>query len=413
MSPELRTRLARAIAALGVCLALANCGGGGGGGSSATPPPAAPSLAGNQIPLVLDMGPPGVRALNELFASVTLCAPGGAVCQTIDHVLVDTGSSGLRIIASVLSPQLLGALPLSTDPSGNALAECAQFVDGYAWGSLRRVDIRLAGEVAANTPVQVIGDPSFAAVPSGCSGGGGPAENTVQAFGANGVLGISVFAQDCGQACASQAVPGWYYSCPGTGCVSTSVSLAQQLWNPIALFATDNNGSSISLPAVSSSGATTLSGTLTFGVDTAANNNLGSATVLTVDPTYGEFTSTVEGTAYASSFADSGSNAYFYGSNLFTACTTFVGFYCPPSPVAQSGVLQGLNGASVAANFTVANPETLLAANPAITVDADIAGLGFQAFFDWGLPFYLGRTVFTVIENSPTPAGSGPFIAIQ
>ena len=170
-----------------------------------------------------------IRVVNELFASVTVCSPGGAICQTIDHVLVDTGSSGLRIIASVLSPQLLGALPQSTDPSGNALAECAQFVDGYAWGPLRRADIRLAGEVAGNTPVQVIGDPSFPAVPSGCSSSG-PAENTVQAFGANGVLGISVFAQDCGQACVSQSNLGWYYSCPTTGCVSTSVSLAQQLF---------------------------------------------------------------------------------------------------------------------------------------------------------------------------------------
>ena len=31
--------------------------------------------------------------------------------------------------------------------------------------------------------------------------------------------------------------------------------------------------------------------------------------------------------------------------------------------------------------------------------------------FDWGLPFFYGRTVFTAIENQSTAGGLGPYFA--
>ncbi|MGA8051298.1 MAG: DUF3443 family protein, partial [Burkholderiales bacterium] len=276
------------IAALAISASLSGCGGDGSSSSTtATTPIDASQLAGNQIAVTVDWGPVGVRTLNELFASVTICAPGTSNCQTIDHVMVDTASSGLRIIASVLDPRLLGALPQSYDQSGNPFGECIQFVNGFSWGPIRHADIKLAGEAAPNALIQVIGESDFSAIPIAC-GNTGPAENTVQSLGANGVLGISVFAQDCGQACVSQSNLGMYYVCASRTCSSVSASLAQQLWNPVALFATDNNGSSVTLPAVSSGGAVTLTGILTFGVATQANNGLGTAAILTVDPTFGE-----------------------------------------------------------------------------------------------------------------------------
>ena len=136
-----RFRLAFLLALL---FGLASCGGGGGGGGTPSAgsaiPPAASGL--NVLPLVVDAGPPGTGNVNIPYVSVTVCVPGSAVCQTIDHVLVDTGSTGLRLFASALDPALF--LPAQTDASGNPLADCAVFASGYSWGAVRRANVRLA-----------------------------------------------------------------------------------------------------------------------------------------------------------------------------------------------------------------------------------------------------------------------------
>lgn len=405
----------RAVASLAACLVLACCGGGGcGGGNDNSPGPSQPApqqQTANQIAVTVDSGPAGVNAVNGLFASVTICAPGTSNCQTIDHVLVDTGSSGLRVLASVIAPQLIAALPQSANGSGKTIVECAQFADGYTWGPTQFADIKLGGETAGNAVVQIIGAAGFSSVPAACRSTG-PAENTVQTLGANGVLGVSTFAQDCGPACVSLTNNGMYYACNGSACSPTSVSLAQQLWNPVALFAADNNGISIALPVAPASGAVSLSGTMTFGIGTQANNALAATAVLTVDPVFGELNTTVGPTSYPGSFVDSGSNGYFFGTGLFQACTVFTGFYCPASAQAESAVLQGVNGVTAAANFIVGNPESLFASNPSNAVEPDIAGPNGGSF-DWGLPFFFGRTVYTAIENRATPAGSGPWIGIH
>jgi hypothetical protein len=413
-----RRRLLRSAAGLSACLVLACCGGGGGGGggnSTSSPAPAQPAaqqLAANQIAVTIDSGPAGTNGVNGLYASVTICAPGTSNCQTIDHVLVDTGSSGLRVIASAIAPQLIAAMPQSTNGSGRTIVECAQFADGYTWGPTQFADIKLGGETAGNAVIQVVGAAGFPSVPVACSSTG-PAINTVAALGANGVLGVSIFAQDCGTTCVSLTNNGLYYACLGVTCSPAAASLAQQLWNPVALFAADNNGSSITLPAVPASGATTLSGTLTFGIGTQADNTLAATAVLTVDPAFGELNTTVGGISYPGSFVDSGSNGYFFGSGLFPACSFFIGFYCPAGAQAESGVLQGLNGATAPGNFIVGNPQQLFASNPAITVYPEIAGPNGVGGFDWGLPFFFGLTVFTAIENRATPAGNGPWVGIH
>ncbi len=40
----------------------------------------------------------------------------------------------------------------------------------------------------------------------------------------------------------------------------------------------------------------------------------------------------------------------------------------------------------------------------------NLAGTG-NGYFDWGLPFFFGRRVFTAIANRATPAGLGPYYA--
>jgi hypothetical protein len=393
------------VAALSLVMAcLGGCG--GGGGSDNSTPPATPQ---NVQPITVDAGPANIPDIP--FVTITICAPGSTSnCQTIDHVEVDTGSTGLRILSSVLSASL--SLPQQQDASGNPIVACAQFADGFSWGPVKTADLRIAGEQASSLPVQIIGDPAFPAIPSACSSSG-PPENTVSDFGANGLLGVGLFMQDCGNACAQFAVSGVYYICPTSGCQPTQVAIAQQLQNPVGMFSTDNNGVLIQLPTLPATGATTASGSLIFGIGTQSNNGLGGATVLTVDPNTGNIVTAFSNVSYTNSYIDSGSSAIFFGSSLFPICTgTGTGFYCPSTTQSLSATLQGTNRAMSTVSFSVGNADQLFGTNPSFMAFNNIALPNPDpAGFAWGLPFFFGRNVFTAIEGKSTPGGPGPYFA--
>jgi hypothetical protein len=151
----------------------------------------------NVVPLIVNQGSPGSNSVDEPFISVTVCVPGTSQCQTIDNILVDTSSTGLRIMSSVLTGV---TLPTQTTTSGGTLVECEEFGGEYQWGSVRLGDLQLGGEVAPNLPVHVVGDPQFTSVPTECSSSG-PPQLTPAELGANGLFGISTFVYDCGTAC--------------------------------------------------------------------------------------------------------------------------------------------------------------------------------------------------------------------
>jgi hypothetical protein len=395
-------RNALALAAV-VCLTGCGGGGGGDGGSSSSEAPQ------NVLAITVDGGP--ADAPNLAFASVTVCAPGSSSnCQTIDHVQIDTGSTGLRIIASALSPAL--SLPQQMAPDGAPLAECVQFVDGYSWGSVRVADVRIAGEAANSIPIQVIGDSAFPTIPTSCSNSG-PAENTVLEFGANGLLGVGVFLQDCGGGCAQSALPGAYYTCSSSGCQPVAVAVAQQLQNPVALFASDNNGVVIALPSVPASGSATAAGSLIFGIGTQSNNGLSGAALLPVDPNTGNITTTFNSHVYANSYIDAGTSVIAFGSNLYPVCFGVArGLYCPPEIQNLSATMQGVAKGVSTVNFSVANADQLFAANPNFQAFDDLAApSGDAVTFAWGLPFFYGRSVYTAIEGRVTPGGNGPYFA--
>ncbi len=395
---------------------LAGCGGGGGTGV-AVGTPAATATSASQIAAptenvqTVSVEPGPASAVNLPFTSVTVCAPGGTPCQTIDHVVVDTASSGLRILASALSPSLLQALPQQKDDSGNAVGECAQFASGSSWGPVNTADVTRAARKASSIPVQIIGDASFATVPAACSSTG-PLHNTVDTLLANGILGVGVFREDCGSACADSASPGFYYACPSTGCQGIALPVARQVQNPVARFASDNNGVILQLPAIPSAGAATAAGALVFGIGTRANNGLGSAAVFGVNPTTGTLTTVYRGRVLSRSFFDSGSNAYFFTDLAIPRCASNPSFYCPSATLALTATVQGANGTVASVDFAVANTEALLRSNPTASAFDNLAGpIGSSWAFDWGLPFFFGRSVYTAFVGASTPAGAGPYIA--
>jgi hypothetical protein len=422
---------ANLIAALIGILCVAGCGGGSTVGGSNGGSGTAPSGPNVQA-LAVDAGPTAVAssqtpAVNTLYTTVTVCSPGSTTnCQTIDHIQVDTGSSGLRIISTALTI----TLPFAKDSSGNVFAECVQFVDGSSWGTLRQADIKISGEAAANQEVQVIGDATYP-VPAACTATtNGKTEDTVTAFGANGILGVGPFLQDCGGSCTVQG-GAVYFTCPATGsttCTDTGMPLNTQIANPVASFTTDNNGVIIELPTVASAGATSVGGYLIFGINTQSNNGLGSAKVFTLNAADGTLTTNYKIGTLSKSFIDSGSNAFYFPDSTITLCTVNTGFFCPSTTLSLSATMQGANGASQSINFSVANADDLFKTNTIITAVGNLAGSstdlsssgsgsGSSSFngsqtFDWGLPFYFGRNVFTAIEGQNTGSGGvGPYFA--
>jgi hypothetical protein len=378
-----------------------------GSGSGGTP------SGSNVQPITVNFGPAtsvGENIVNLPLTSVTLCVPGSTTnCQTIDGILVDTGSSGFRVLSSALTL----TLPQQTDSSTNPIAECFPFVSSTIWGSVRTADLTITGEAASSLPIQVIGDPNFPTIPSACNMFG-PPQDDLASFGANGILGIGVFAQDCGGGCEASgaANAGFYYACPSSGCEVTTESLAQQLQQPVTLFASDNNGALVELPSVSAPEAS-VSGSLIFGIGTQANNGLGSATVFADDPVVGFFSTTFNGQTYPdSSLLDTGSTGIFFldsGTTGIPACNDQPGLYCPSSTKNLTAINVGMNGATGTVSFSVGNADSLLS-NINDAVIPNLAGSD-PAFFDWGLPFFFGRNVFTAIEGKSTPGGAGPYQA--
>jgi hypothetical protein len=376
------------------------------GSSSTTTPPPIATPSQNVQTIVVNAGPAN-NYFNGAFTSVTICVPGqSTACQTIDGVLVDTGSSGLRVLGSALTL----SLPQQPATTGGSVVECAQFLDGFTWGPVQVADVKLAGEQASSVPIQVIGETAFPTIPVGCTSSGTD-EDTLASLGANAILGVGLFRQDCGSACAfvGAANPGLYYACSGTGCQTTAEALVSQVQNPVWLFPTDNNGVVVQLPAVPIGGALSVTGALVYGIGTQANNALGAAKVLTVDAN-GNITTVYSGQTYASSFIDSGSNGIFFldaATTGFPLCKSSTDFYCPATLQTLSATNRGVNGATVAAAFSVGNADAL---SDTFSAFSEIAGPN-PGSFDWGLGFFFGRSIYTGLEGQSTPGGPGPYFA--
>lgn len=406
----------RGCAGLVACVLAVSCGGGGGGGSDSSVSSSSSSGSGSgtgapasNVVSVAVTGGPGNNSINVLYTAVTVCLPGTSNCQTINNIQVDTGSYGLRILAPVLTLTFPVA-PVSSSDS-TPLVECTAFVDGYSWGPVTVADVQVGGETASSVPIQIIGDSRYPTVPSDCSSSAPTAEDTVATFGANGIIGIGPFPNDCGDYCTTNIpAPAIYYACSTeSNCTATTVPTASQVPNPITQFATDNNGSIIELPSVAAGGATTVTGSLIFGIDTESNNSSESVTVVPVADT-GYITTIFNGQTLTDSFVDSGSNAYFFNDSSVPACTQsgFSGFYCPSSTTSLSGEMQLASGTATV-DFTVGDAEQI---NAAYDAYPSLAGSNPDPdSFDWGLPFFFGRNVYTAIQGYSTSAGTGPYIA--
>jgi len=380
-----------------------------------------PNTFSNLQPVHVDGGPiSGKIKPNTAFTSVTVCAPGTIACTRVDGIIVDTGSVGLRILSSALP-----SLPATTT-GGSASSECELYGrNSFLWGDVVLADVKIAGEVARSLPVQAVATPANLTVPTECSGGGVRVDASTQSvLGANGVLGVGYQRQDCGASCASgtSASASFYYTCSGGSCTPSAVPLSQQLTNPVATFLIDNNGVMLQIPGLDGNAAK-LDGSITFGIATASNNQLGNATIFTVDP-QGRFTTSLASTGQSltASVINSGFNALYFPDDSLPSCGGQGSFYCPLSSTALFSMQVGGNGAQGAIQFNVENADTLLANNPQAAALSGLAGSNGtggcsdgvgSCEFEWGLPFFYGRTVSVAISGQTFPDGvpSAPWFA--
>jgi Protein of unknown function (DUF3443) len=389
-------------------LALAtSCGGGSSGGGSSsspgsggtTPPPTAPN---NVLSITVNGSLCSTNSyINKPCVSVTVCTPGTSTCQTISDIVLDTGSSGLRIFKQALTVSLAQVAVAS-----GSLAECIQYGDGSSnWGPVQTANIIMGDEPAVQVPIQVI-DSTFGAVPVPCQN----AFKSPSDAGFNGILGVGLFAQDCGLLCANNSI-GIYYACSGPNCIGTVVPLSSQVQNPVALLPVDNNGVIVQLPSVPLGGLPSVSGYLIFGIGTQSNNVPSSVTTYPANQT-GEFITNFMGNLY-SSFIDTGSNGLFFPSPSASPIPDCPypnsAWFCPPSTVDLSATNIGAFGSpSGAVSFQIGNLEKLVASSSNVFIEI---GGDEPGGFDWGLPFHFGRNVYIGLEERTSVLGTGPYWA--
>ncbi len=344
--------------------------------------------------------------LNEPCVTVTVCVPGTNTCQTISDILLDTGSTGLRVFSSVLNL----SLPPIKDSSGNTIAQCAQFGTGSDWGSLASADVVLGNEPAATVPIQLI-DKNLAGIPSQCQ----QADIDPRSAGYNGILGLGLFKEDCGLACEQDSTLQIYYSCTSSTCTSTTVQKSQQLQNPIPSLPTDNNGLIVALPAIDPQGVSSASGVVILGIGTNTNNSVKNMTAFSADD-IGNFFTSFNNQILDGSFIDSGSNGLFFPNLTSIAnCDGSImssDFYCPPSTLTLSAIPVSSDGKSaLSVSFNIANADTLVSNNTSALAFANFGGSGSSNSFDWGLPFFFGRAVAIGVENTSSSLGTGSYWA--
>ncbi len=347
----------------------------------------------------------GCGYVNQPCVNVTICLPGTSTCQVIPNLLLDTGSSGLRIFKSAVTLNLTQAL----DASGRSLAQCISYMDGTSqWGPVKKADVMLGQLRASQVPIQIIDStfPKASAIPSDCT------DLDTASSGYNGILGLGIFKEDCGGGCQTSSNNRIYFGCTASTCTGTAVNTNDQVANPVNYLSTNNNGVILQLPVVGDTGVVSAVGYLVLGIGDQANDTPPAGVTYLPADTNGNFKTSFNGST-SSGFIDSGSNGIFFpGPASLTECSDasgYTGFYCPSVQNTFSATQMGASGgAQKVVPFNVGNASMLMA-NSSLKVFNNVAGK--TDVFDWGLPFFLGRTVYIGLEDKTSILGTGPYWA--
>ena len=345
---------------------------------------------------------------NRFVVSVSVCAPGTTRCATIDDVMLDTGSTGLRLEASAVPPWI--GLPAHRNQDGRPLAECLHFVHDDAWGPLVRADVHLGGLIAADIPIQVISDDQRPQ-PAAC-----PRSTVVPT--SNGTLGIGPNLSDCPGACEQSAArPTYFVDRSGTWTpVKGRLDAAYRLPNPVSHLPAHNNGVVFDLPSPPGGDAREVAGVLILGVGTAPNNQPGQARRIPLDAA-GTFTTNYRGKNYPESYIDSGTETYIVEDDQLPRCPGMAWAFCPTPDRWIEATMDDGAGVRLSWRIRVGNYQrTLTRRNDGASNGMAVAAKERTDSFVWGAPFFLGKRVMVVFEGRDVPPlehWEGPLYGIQ
>ena len=223
-----------------------------------------------------------------------------------------------------------------------------------------------------------------------------------------------------------------YFVCASdNSCSGAAIPVAAQVGNPVAFLAQDNSGVILQLPSVPAADAATAGGNMIFGIGTQANNSLAAAVIAVPDTgaTAGALTAVYQAASLTNSFFDSGSSGLHFDDPNLPTCSAaspvgdLSAYYCPGAATSLSAVPISVTiVSSTAVSFddgeSVANAQFLFtrAGAAGLNVFDDLAGPAGPTLpdaFDFGVPFFFGKSVYTGFERRTGPNGAGPYFAFQ
>ena len=345
--------------------------------------------------------------LNIPCVTVTICSPTDSKsCQTVDNILIDSGSVGLRVFNTALG-SLASDLPYETS-NDEDIGDCVGYGDYSAnWGPVVTAAISLGGQTTTqNVPMQII-NASFVDKGTACLtslGGGYKLATSPSQSGYNGILGVAPLVHD--------TVTN-YFTCTSSQCTE-SMSLESSLLvsNPIAYLSESyESGITFQFPAIGANGASNVTGYAIFGVGSNNENTFESGVNIYPISINGNcrlficMQTLLSGTSTHYGFLDTGSNFLYFDDIQIPKDSS--SFYTPSSTITLSPNNLSISGV-IATNLNIANADNLLSNNNSAF---DNIGANLSSYLDYGLPFFYGKTVYICFDGMTCNGTPGPYWA--
>ena len=318
-------------------------------------------------------------------------------CFTVRKLLLDTGSSGLRIFPSAIPPGVAPSTVLPQTANRTSLWECLPFGTAHLWGRVVPADVTLGtGRAIRDLPVQFAEKSSFAPPPP-C--GRGTEGESPSISDIDGILGVSPVRFD----------GGIYFKCSDHGCRPDAPSPREAIVNPVMRDEKDNNGIVLRFPEIPKNGRGPIIGELLLGVGTARDNRLPQGVRFFSMDGNGFFRAkTGRSSRLFYGRLDTGTTALVLPDQKIPACSPPLSHLaCPDRETFVSVFIPDTRGRQRRFPILVGNAETRLREHRSVA--GDILYFSPETSsppFILGMPFFFGKNLFILYPPASSNKGS-------